>query len=48
VEEILPFNKFFLIVDKCLSCKDTSRVAIKLCNAAQMANFYSQTEGLEQ
>ena len=36
VEEILLLNKFFPIVDTCLSCKDSRT---KLCDGAQMAIF---------
>jgi len=37
VEEILLLNKFFPIVDTCLSCKDIDRQ--KLCDGVQMAIF---------
>jgi len=36
VEEILLINKFFPIVDKCLSCKDTAR---QYSDGAQVAVF---------
>ena len=36
-EEILLFNKFFPIVDMCLSCEDIAQQTF--CNGAQMANF---------
>jgi len=38
MEKILMFNKFFSIVDKCLTCEDTG--PSKLCDGAQMANFW--------
>jgi len=37
VDEILLFNRFFLIVDTCLSCRDISLT--KVCDGVQMANF---------
>jgi len=36
VEEVLPFNKFFRIVDMCLSCTDIAR---QLCDGAQIEIF---------
>jgi len=38
VEEILPFNKFFPIIDACLRCEDVQPDKI-LCDGAQMAIF---------
>jgi len=36
VEDILLLNKYFSIVDTCLSCEDSAR---QLCDGAQMAIF---------
>jgi len=37
VEEVSAFNKFFPIVDACLSCEDMCQT--KLCDGAKMAIF---------
>ena len=37
VREVSTFNKFFPIVDTCLSCKDTARK--KFCDGAKMTIF---------
>ena len=37
MEKVLLFNKFFQIVNTCLSCED---IAQQSCDGAQMANFW--------